>query len=377
MSRAVESARFNPRDAADVAALVAGAVRPLELLGGGSKRAIGKPVAADVLDLGALAGIVTYEPAELVLTARAATPLATIEGALAVHAQRLAFEPPDFGALLGSDRPQTLGGVLAANLSGSRRLTAGAARDHFLGFAAVNGRGEPFKAGGKVVKNVTGYDLPKLLAGSWGTLAVLTEVTVRVAPAPELDRTLVVAAGSNGECLDLVAAAMRSAHDVSAAGVDPERGSLLRLEGFAASVEARTRALCAELRCEPQTFLEGDASRDCWQALASGAALAASPVVWRVSVPPADALRVLERLAPERYLLDWAGGLIWAAYSGVDAARVRGALTSGHATLLKAPAADRAASAVFQPQAPGIAAISSRLRAAFDPRGIFNPGRMD
>jgi glycolate oxidase FAD binding subunit len=376
MSTAVESAWLHPRDAADVAAIVAGAVRPLEPVGGGSKRQIGKPVAADVLDLSALDGIVSYEPAELVLTARAATPLATIERALATHAQRLAFEPPNFGTLLGNDRPQTLGGVIAANLSGSRRLTAGAARDHFLGFHAVTGGGEPFKAGGKVVKNVTGYDLPKLLAGSWGTLAVLTEVTVRVVPAPELDRTLVVAAGSAGECLALLAAAMRSSHDVSAAAVDPERGSLLRLEGFAASVDARTRALCAELRCTPQTVLEGDASCECWHALASAAPLAASPVVWRVSVPPADALRVLERLAPERYLLDWGGGLILAAYPSVDAPRVRGALTSGHATLLKAPVAVRAATPVFQPQLPAVAAAALRLRSAFDPRGILNPGRM-
>ena len=371
------SARLHPRDAADVAAIVADAVRPLEPLGGGSKRAIGKPVVADVLDLSALDGILSYEPAELVLTARAATPLATVERALAAHAQRLAFEPPDFGALLGNDRAQTLGGVLAANESGSRRLTAGAARDHFLGFHAVTGRGEPFKAGGNVVKNVTGYDLPKLLAGSWGTLAVLTEVTVRVVPAAELDRTLVVPAGSAGECLALLTGALRSSHDVSAAAVDPERGSLLRLEGFAASVEARTRALCAELRCAPAAMLEGEESRRCWHALASAVPLAASSVVWRISVPPAEALQVLERLEPDRYLLDWGGGLILAAYATVDAARVRGALTSGHATLLKAGAADRAATAVFQPQPPAVAAAALRLRAAFDPRGILNPGRMD
>ena len=377
MNAAVDSARLHPRDASDVAAIIAGAARPLEPVGGGSKRQIGKPLACDVLDLSALDGIVTYEPAELVLTARAATPLATIERALAAHAQRLAFEPPDFGALLGDERLQTLGGIIAANLSGSRRLTAGAARDHFLGFRAVNGRGEPFKAGGKVVKNVTGYDLPKLLAGSWGTLAVLTEITIRVAPAAELDRTLVVAAGSVGECLALLGAALRSSHDVSAAAVDPERGSLLRLEGFAASVEARTRALCAELACAPESVLEGDASRACWRQIASAAPLAASRVVWRLSVPPSDALRVLERLQPERYLIDWGGGLLFAAYDEVDSARVRGALTSGHATLLKAPAAARAATAVFQPQPQAVAAAAARLRSAFDPRSILCPGRMD
>jgi glycolate oxidase FAD binding subunit len=377
MSADLDSSRLAPRDAADVAAIVAAATGPLEPLGGGSKRQIGKPVSADVVDLRALSGIVSYEPAELVLTAHAATPLADIERALAAHSQRLAFEPPDFGMLLGEAGAQTIGGVLAANLAGSRRVTAGAARDHFLGFRAVSGRGERFKAGGKVVKNVTGYDLPKLLAGSWGTLAVLTEVTIRVAPAPELDRTLVVAAGSTAECLALLGAALRSPHDVSAAGVDPERGALLRLEGFAASVEARTRALCDALECAPQSVLEGAASRDCWHAHAGGAAFSGSPVVWRISVPPADAEAVLARLEPDRYLADWGGGLILAAFESVDAARVRGALTGGHATLLKAPAAARAATAVFHPQPPALAAAAARLRSAFDPRGILNPGRMD
>jgi glycolate oxidase FAD binding subunit len=312
-----------------------------------------------------------------VLTARAATPLATIEQALSTHAQRLAFEPPNFGRLLGEEGAQTIGGVLAANLAGSRRVTAGAARDHFLGFHAVTGRGEPFKAGGRVVKNVTGYDLPKLLAGSWGTLAVLTEVTIRVAPAPELDRTLVVAAGSIGECLALLSSALRSAHDVSAAGIDPAQGALIRLEGFAASVDARMRVLCDELRCAPQQVLEGSVSRECWHALASADALAASPVVWRISVPPTDALGVLERLATDRYLVDWGGGLLFAGFDAVDAPRVRGALTAGHATLVKAPLAARAATRVFQPQAPAVAAAAARVRNAFDPRAILNPGRMD
>jgi glycolate oxidase FAD binding subunit len=364
------------RDADDVAAIVAGAVRPLEPVGGGSKRAVGRPVAADVLDLSALAGILAYEPAELVLTARAATPLSVIETALTANRQRLAFEPPDFAALLGSDRSPTLGGVLAANLAGSRRVAAGAARDHFLGCRAVTGRGEPFKAGGRVVKNVTGYDLPKLLAGSWGTLAVLTEVTIRVVPAPALDRTLVMPSASAAESVRLQCAALGSAHDVSSAGFDPDRGTLLRLEGFASSVVARMDALCRELHCTPSEVLDGVASQRCWQELAGAARLAASPIVWRISVPPADAPAVLELLKPERYLLDWGGGLIYAAYPTADLARVRGAFTSGHATLLKAPAAVRAAEPVFQPQPAAVAAAATRLRDAFDPRGILNPGRM-
>jgi glycolate oxidase FAD binding subunit len=368
-----DGAVLRPRDASDVAAIVAGSERALEPIGGGSKRAIGRPVAeADVLDLAALSGIVTYEPAELVLTVRAATPLMLIDDTLAAQAQRLAFEPPDLGPLLGVSRPQTIGGVLATNLAGSRRVAAGAARDHFLGFAAVTGRGERFKAGGNVVKNVTGYDLPKLLAGSWGTLAIFTDVTLRVSPAPELDRTLVLPSSTPSASVRLLSRARGSPHEVSAAGCD----SLLRIEGFATSVEARTAALTAQLGVTPSAVLDGPASQQRWREHGSAAAIATSPVVWRISVPPADAPAVVERLAPKRYLLDWGGGLIWAAYDTVDAARVRAALGTGHATLIKASMAARAAAAVFQPPLPAVAAAAARLKQAFDPRGVLNPGRM-
>jgi glycolate oxidase FAD binding subunit len=367
---------LQPRDAADVAAIVASHPRALEPLGGGSKRAIGHAIDADILDLNALDGIVAYEPAELVLTAKAATPLAAIEQALAQQAQRLAFEPPDFGSLLGSAGAQTLGGVLAANLAGSRRVSAGAARDHFLGFSAVSGRGECFKAGGKVVKNVTGYDLPKLLAGSWGTLAVLTEVTIRVAPQPEVERTLVVPGGTAQEGIAHLTAALGSAHDVSAAAFDPQHGSLLRLEGFAASVDARVAALRAQLRCADASTVDAVESQRVWREIGNATALAAWPVVWRISVAPSEAPSVLAALRAEEYLLDWGGGLIWAAYSSVDAAHVRGALREGHATLLKAPPVERAMTAVFQPQPPVLAAAAARLKHAFDPGHKLNPGRM-
>ncbi len=376
MPQDFDKAGLRPRDAADIADIVAAAQRPLEPVGGGSKRAVGRPVEADLLDLGELAGIDHYEPAELVLTARAATPLATLDAALLAQAQRLAFEPPDFCTLLGVRGAQTIGGVLAANLAGSRRIAAGAARDHFLGFNAVSGRGERFKAGGRVVKNVTGYDLPKLLAGSWGTLAVLTDVTLRVAPTAELDRTLVLASATPAASVAYLRAALGSPHEVSAAAFDPARGSLLRIEGFAASVVARMDALCADLRATPVEVVDGAASQQLWHAHASAVALAAHPVVWRISVPPADAPAVLEQLRPHRYLLDWGGGLIWAGFDAVDAPRVRAAFGAGHATLIKAPAADRAVSQVFQPQPRVAAAAAARLKAAFDPRGILNPGRM-
>jgi len=376
MPQDLDKAVLRPRDAADVADIVAHASRPLEPVGGGSKRSIGQPLEADLLDLGGLAGIVAYEPAELVMTALAATPLAVLDAALSAQAQRLAFEPPDFGALLNVHAQQTIGGVLAANLAGSRRVAAGAARDHFLGFNAVSGRGERFKAGGRVVKNVTGYDLPKLLAGSWGTLAVLTDVTLRVTPTTELDRTLVLASATPAASVAMLSAALGSPHDVSAAGFDPSRGGLLRIEGFAPSVAARTDALCAELRTTPVEVVDGAASRQLWHAHASAAALVGISVVWRISVPPTDAPAVLDRLRPQRYLLDWGGGLIWAGFDVLDAARVRAAFGTGHATLIKAPVADRAVTAVFQPQPPVAAAAGARLKAAFDPRGILNPGRM-
>lgn len=355
--------------------MLAADATPLEPIGLGSKRAIGRPVAAELLDLSALAGVIDYRPAELVLTAKAATPLAEVEALLAGHGQRLAFEPPSLGALIGSDGPQTLGGVLAANLSGSRRIAAGAARDHFLGVTAVNGRGETFRAGGKVVKNVTGYDLPKLLAGSWGQLAVMSEVTLKVVPAAETECTLILAEREPAAAVARLGTALGSAHEVSSAAFDPWRGAAVRLEGIAASVAARAESLLAEFGDAEVERLDADPSRDYWREFGCARALADWRVVWRLSVPPADAPRVIEAIAPERYLLDWGGGLIWAAYDTVDAARVRGALRDGHAMLLKAPADARACRQ--HPPAAALAQVLERLRDAFDPDRRLNPGRLD
>jgi len=366
-----------PRDEADLAEAIASARGALEPIGGGSKRGIGRPVRAEPLDLSALAGIVAYEPEELVLTARAATPLAEVAQLLGDHSQRLVFEPPDLGPLLGASAAPTLGGVLAANSSGSRRLSGGAARDHFLGFRAVSGRGERFQAGGRVVKNVTGYDLPKLLAGSWGTLAVLTEVTVRVHPAPEHERTLLVPAETAAAAVSLMSAALACACEVSCAAFVPASGVALRLEGFEVSVAARARALVEALGCarEHRWLLDAD-SREMWAVIGGAKALARHRIVWRVSVPPSAAPALIERLAPQDYLIDWGGGLVWLGASVLDAAVVRGALASGHATLVKAPEPVRASTAVFPPLPAGLAAVTARLKEAFDPRERLNPGRM-
>jgi len=184
---------LKPRDAKDVEAAVAWAlaeVKTLEIVGHGSKRGIGRAAQWDLsLDLSDLSGVTLYEPEELVLSARAGTPLAEIETLLAAHNQELAFEPMDYGPVFGAPAGcGTIGGTIAANLSGPRRIKAGAARDHFLGVSAVSGRAETFKSGGRVVKNVTGYDLCKVLAGSHGTLAVMTDVTVKVLPRAETER---------------------------------------------------------------------------------------------------------------------------------------------------------------------------------------------
>ena len=301
-----------------------------------------------------------------------------------------------FGPLLGREAGQgTLVGAVMGNLAGSRRVSAGAARDHFLGCEAVTGCGVLFKAGGRVVKNVTGYDVPKLLAGSWGTLAVLTSVTLRVAPLPETERTLVVPTATAEQAVAVMSAALGSPHDVSAAAFDPDVGCLLRLEGFAASVDARGAALARMLRAASEVrggagaprhdaaarrgdiaTAGADESRALWGEVGGATALAGWPVVWRISVPPTDAPRVLAALAPERYLLDWGGGLISAAFSAADAPRVRGALREGHATLFKAPPEARAANAVFQPQPAALVAAARRVKHAFDPDGRLSPGRL-
>ena len=371
---------LKPRDEAEVAEIIAATRGPLEPIAGGTKRAIGRPVEAETLELGALRGILDYEPEELVITARAATPLAEVEAALREHRQRLAFEPPDWTALLGTHAGATLGGVIAANASGSRRLAAGAARDHFLGFRAVSGRGERFQAGGRVVKNVTGYDLPKLLAGSWGTLAVLTEVTVRVHPLPECERTLVLAAHGAGEALRLMSTALGSPCEVSSAAFAPRLGVALRLEGFAPSVAARSRALEEALSPEAgvadRYWLEEEASSRLWHEVGGAQSLARYPIVWRLSIAPSDALRLLERIEAEDYLIDWGGGLVWIAASQADPGRVRRALEGGHATLFKASREVRAAIPVFEPLSAALAALTARVKASFDPACRLNPGRM-
>jgi glycolate oxidase FAD binding subunit len=396
---------LKPRDAKDVEDAVVWALsegKTLEVAGRGSKRGLGRPSQSDfTLDLSALSGVTLYEPEELVLSARAGTPIADIERLVAERGQELAFEPADYGPLLGGEAARgTIGGVLAANLSGPRRFKAGAARDHFLGFSAVSGRGETFKSGGRVVKNVTGYDLCKLMAGSFGTLGAMTDVTIKTLPRAETQATVVFVGLDEAQATRAMADAVGSSCDVSGAAHLPagvartlpglgsaKAATLFRLEGVVPSVTHRTGMLAALLKPfgTAETLAE-PASRDLWLAIRDVAPFVGrgEAPVWRVSTAPMQGASFASAIAAgtgAAWYLDWAGGLIWLCLPPSDdagAALLRPliAKSGGHATLVRAPAATRAAVPVFEPQDEGVAALSRRVKESFDPKGILNPGRL-
>lgn len=361
----------------EVISLVAAATargQRLEITGGGTHSHTGAP-RPDAVALGtsALSGIIAYDPAELVLTVRGGTPLAEIEAVLAEKGQGFLFEP-------SGGAGATIGGVIGASVSGPRRVSAGAVRDYVLGFEAVSGRGERFKAGGKVVKNVTGFDLSKLVCGSWGRLAVLTEVTLKVLPAPAERRTLSWQGLDTPAAWDLMGEALCAPADVAAAAWLPDPGvALVRLEGFGPSVEARTHTLSTILsRFGPPQQVTGEGAVAAWLPVRQGDGLAEAPILWRISVPRSAGLTVARRLEAldSRWLADWGGGLIWCT-TGADADDLRAMVANagGHATLVRAPEAMRARTPAFQPQTGPMAALSERVRRAFDPHGVFETGR--
>ena len=381
------SRTIKPRSSAELRQAVEWALSEgvtLDVRGSGSKLDLGKPMRCDqILDLSGLSGVVDYAPEELVITLRAGTKMREVEDLLAQRNQMLAFEPPDLGPLLGRDAGEgTLVGAVMGNLAGSRRLSAGAARDHLLGFSGVNGRGEAFKSGGRVMKNVTGYDLSKLLAGSWGTLAVLDEVSVKVLPAPDQTYTLVLHGLDDEAAVRALCAAMGSPHEVSGAAHLPGK-TLLRIEGVAPSVDARLKGL-RELLGGKADELGTLESRALWRDIRDVRPLAVSSdsIVWKISCPPTEGPAIVARIRAHRSaeaFYDWSGGLVWLSLPAsldADHALVRGSVRNGHATLIRAPDAVRAAVAVFQPQSQALAALSHRIKESFDPKGLFNPGRM-
>ena len=401
--------RLAPSSESEIVEAVQGALgakAPLEIVAGGSKRALGRPVEADHrLDLGGLTGICSYEPAEMVFDAGPATPVSEIATELASNGQQLAFEPPDLGPLLGeAEGRATLGGTMACNLSGPRRIKAFAARDHLLGLKAVTGRGEVVKTGGRVVKNVTGYDLCKLMAGSWGTLGVVTDLTVRALPAPERTRTVLVFGLDDARGLEALRVALAAPHEVSAAAHLPaviaarsgvsyigEAGasvSAVRVEGFGPSVEARCLALRDTMGAfGPIEELHSKNSATLWREVrdVSPFTIDATSQIWRLSVTPDKGASVVAQIAVAvpgaEAFYDWGGGLVWFALPACDdaaASRVRGAVdeAGGHALLVRASEKVRRAVAVFHPQPAALAALSARLKRGFDPEGVLNPGRM-
>jgi glycolate oxidase FAD binding subunit len=400
------------RDAKDVEQVVRAAIaseQPLEIVGHGSKRLIGQPMATNaLLDLSALNAVTAYEPTELIITVQAGAPLADVKSLIDSKNQQFAFEPVDTAVLLGTPSLGTIGGMIAAGLAGPRRIKAGGARDHLLGAHAVSGFGDSFKAGGRVVKNVTGYDLCKLLAGSWGTLAVMTEVTLKVMPRPESERTLVLRALDDITANQAMTAALGSPFDVSGAAHVPSSAfraavsglgdlgspqaavTLLRLEGITASAAHRAAALANTLSpFGTAEILEDGASLALWSSVRDVAPFAANgPLgawpVWRIVCPPASGGALGGQLARDTggdVLYDWGGGLIWAALPpkpDAQAALVRQRVNAagGHATLIRASEPVRRNVDVFHPQPSGLAALSERVRHSFDPKNILNRGRM-
>ncbi|MEQ9199479.1 MAG: FAD-binding protein, partial [Rhodospirillales bacterium] len=371
----------------------------LTVRGAGSKGGIGRVVdTGHGLDLSGLSGVTLYEPGELILAAGAGTQMAEINRLLVENNQQLDFDPPDFSKLLGSDSAGTIGGVLGANLSGPRRIKSGAARDHFLGFHGISGRGEKFKSGGRVMKNVTGFDLPKVMAGSWGTLAVLTDVTVKVLPAPEKTYTVLVSGLDRAGGIAAMTAAIQSSHEVSSAahlpaavaaasGVSYVSGAgtavtAIRVEGFAPSVLARCEALKSLLaRFGEVEELHSHNSATLWTEIRDASWFAGTDkAIWRVSVPPTAAAAVSD-VCPGEVYFDWAGGLVWMAVDATGdagAAAIRQAIAGcgGHATLMRGPDGLRGDVPPFEPLTGVAAKITASLKLQFDPKGILNPGRM-
>ncbi|OBY28932.1 FAD-binding protein [Leisingera sp. JC1] len=364
---------MTPQSEAELAEIIAGANGPLCIQGGGSR---GLAVEGEVLSTRGLSGVELYEPGALTLVVKAGTPVAEVEALLAAENQRLAFEPMDHRGLLGTDGEPTIGGVIAANVSGPRRIQAGAARDHLLGVRFVDGSGQVVKNGGRVMKNVTGYDLVKLMCGAHGTLGVLTEVSLKVLPRAETAATVTLTGLDLPGAVRAMFAALGSPFDVTgAAYVADTYQAHIRVEGFRASAAYRSAELVKLLSSFAMAEVREDAE-SLWQGIRDVAAFQGREGdVWRISVKPSDAVELVPQLQADALQFDWGGGLIWVLVpEGTDMrARVN---VPGHATLVRASAETRARFGVFQPQPGPLAAISEGLRRQFDPSGILNPGLM-
>src|SRR6056297_1622311 len=373
---------MEPESEAELATILAGADAPFRVQGGGT-RPIGGAWDGAALATRGLNGITLYEPGALTMVARAGTPLAEIEAALAAEGQRLAFEPMDHRGLLGTQGTPTIGGVFAANVSGPRRIQCGAARDFLLGVRFVDGQGQVIRNGGRVMKNVTGYDIVKLMAGSYGTLGVLTELSLKVLPKSHATGTVLIEGLADAQAVRVLSRALASPYEVTGAahlqrGPDGTPVTMARIEGFENSVAYRAGELKKILSAFGEVKIETDPERTFaeWRSVRDVEAFHGSDGdIWRLSVKPSDAPVIVSRLNGAEAVYDWGGGLVWLLVpQSSNATEIRAAVakTGGHATLIRG---NRAAG-VFQPLAPAVAALHDGLRARFDPRGILNPGLM-
>ena len=371
-----------PRNEADLADIIKGADGPLKIRGGGT-RPIGNPVAGEVLATTGLSGIELYEPGALTIVAKSGTPLAEIEAALAAENQVLPFEPMDHRGLFGTDGEPTIGGVVAANVSGPRRIQAGACRDSLIGVRFVDGTGTPVKNGGRVMKNVTGYDLVKLLAGSYGTLGVLTEVSFKVLPRSDTRAVVLIDGLSNADARSAMSMALTSPYEVNGAahtpkGIDGHPVTMIRIEGFETSTKYRSEKLRDLLQHFGSVRIETDPDNTAagWRWVRDAAPFHGTEGdIWRVSVKPTDGPAVAEA-AGGNVLFDWGGGLVWAEVAAGSELREKLNGISGHATLVRASEETRARLGAFPQEAAPVAALSKQIRREFDPRDLLNPGLM-
>ncbi len=358
---------------------------PLRIRGGGSKDFCAPPGQGEVLDTRTLDGIRAYEPSELVVTVAAGTPLATLEAALREKNQYLPFEPPHFAWSQSSaaGSTTTVGGMVAAGLSGPARASAGSVRDYVLGVQIINGRGQPLRFGGQVIKNVAGYDVSRLMVGARGTLGLITEVSLKVLPLPAAEATLVFQVGQaaaleqlhrwGGQPLPLNASCW--VRDDTAPG-QPEL-LFVRLRGAAAAVQAACQRMCADL---PGQVMDTAVAAPDWerlrhQTLPFFSAPAAEQVLWRLSLPPTAPVLDL----PWPQLVEWHGALrwVWAPAEAAVALQSAARRAAGSASIFVAHCAySTRVESTFGTENAAALAIARRVQQQFDPHGVFNPQRL-
>lgn len=379
---------LTPQDEAELAEMVKQSAADnikLRISGGGTHLGLGNIVNAQkTLSLSKISGVNLYEPSALTLVAKAGTPYTEIEALLAAQGQRLAFEPMNHNSIFGTAGKPTIGAIAAGNISGSRRVQVGACRDAFIGVRFVNGQGEIIKNGGRVMKNVTGLDLVKLMAGAHGTLGVLTEVAFKTLPSPERQATLLVENNRIENAVKTMSAGLCSPFEVTGAAHSPDQNlTYLRVEGFDEQVDYRLKKL-TEL-VGKDAIIEGQAHDDLWRNIRNVEAFnQLEKPLWRLSIKPSDAPQIAEILTAKTQAemsFDWGGGLVWAQMPDAKNAHadiVRGAIAmlGGHATLVRASNAIKAEVSAFQPQSNGVAKLSESIRKKFDPSGILNFGLM-